>query len=947
MAYHLNFYVCKKKIVLSAAGAIFLFSGIAQCPAKPQFEKSITSIKNSTTLTESKKLQCFYDLKKQADNCNMEKDSIYAMLLEKIGYYEYSANRNYGNSIAFTLESVKINSLPQKNTSKITTVETYFSLALYYLDILQYTKSSACLDSVITIAEKLHDGTGAIVESKLWKAYLYFLSGDYQKCIEESTKGIVYALAKKDTANYVQLLVQRSQSYFFQNKLQESLSDIDVIFNSTKKPYQLAAALKTKAFVYEKRKSYRLAREYFKRSLNLRIKSNNSQQIALDYNDIGNFYANTSMNVSEAKKNYDKAVAYARKDNNFSKLALTYTNFGNLYLRDHQYNKAISYYLKTFSTLKVFSSENILDNPTAAILNSIGNTDLITDLLSNKVLLLLTLFKETQDHKYISASIKTALVTDSVISLKRHQQLGEQSKLYWRDHSRAFFSNAVEACYIANDARHAFYFMEKSRSVLLNDKLNELGASAHLSDADAAKEQELKLKLYNEQEKLNQLSVNTAPYNRQQQISWKIQQELEDFIKSLETKYPAYYSYKYSDKVPALAELQKQLGTNKASFVHYFTNDTIAYTLCITANSAKIKKVRKDNFNYDLINQFLKYCSDKDVLNNRMNYKSFISVSNKLYKMLFEPLHVPAGRVVICSDDFLIPFDALYSDGEGKNFLINNYIFSYAYSATSLLKQFTSYRSKGNFVGFAPVNFEQALHLNPLLNSATALFKSANNYSRTLLFTNKEATKDNFIKHIGNYTVANVFSHASADSTQNEPLLYMQDGSINLSELQLLNKPATQLVELSACQTNVGKNASGEGIYSLARGFASAGIPSVSATLWKADEDMIYKVSAKFNEYLAGGMSKDMALHQAKLDYLKNNEGSDKLMPYYWANMILIGNTTPLALTRGISWWWIAGSFVAVIFLSVIIIKWKRRYPRKTISESGASINPLEYKPVF
>ena len=156
---------------------------------------------------------------------------------------------------------------------------------------------------------------------------------------------------------------------------------------------------------------------------------------------------------------------------------------------------------------------------------------------------------------------------------------------------------------------------------------------------------------------------------------------------------------------------------------------------------------------------------------------------------------------------------------------------------------------------------------------------------------------------IGGYTVVNVFSHASADSTATEPRLYMQDAAINLSELQLNNKPAARLVVLSACQTNVGKNATGEGIYSQARGFSSAGIPSIAATLWNADEDMIYEISSKFNKYLSQEMSKDMALRSAKFGFLKSHAGSEKSLPYYWANLVMIGNTEPLALSADINKW--------------------------------------------
>jgi len=198
------------------------------------------------------------------------------------------------------------------------------------------------------------------------------------------------------------------------------------------------------------------------------------------------------------------------------------------------------------------------------------------------------------------------------------------------------------------------------------------------------------------------------------------------------------------------------------------------------------------------------------------------------------------------------------------------------------------------------------------------------------LFTGKKASRHNFFNYAFSYSTVSIFSHARADSSTNEPFLFTHDSVIYLSELQRLNKPATRFVLLSACETNAGKSAAGEGIYSLARGFAAAGIPSVAATLWKADEDAIYVISEKFNQYLSEGKPKDEALQKAKLYFIKNNTGNEKLLPYYWANLILIGNADKLDLTASANssvsnWlWFIAGGLVLIIF-SIYFIRRKQK----------------------
>lgn len=157
----------------------------------------------------------------------------------------------------------------------------------------------------------------------------------------------------------------------------------------------------------------------------------------------------------------------------------------------------------------------------------------------------------------------------------------------------------------------------------------------------------------------------------------------------------------------------------------------------------------------------------------------------------------------------------------------------------------------------------------------------------------------------------------------------MSDSVIHLSELQLLQRPATQLVVLSACQTNAGKNATGEGIYSLARGFATAGIPSVVSTLWQADEQSTYAITEQFHRNLAQGMRKDEALQNAKLQFIRTR-GNEGLLPYYWANMILIGNADPVKLsTHHQPLWLVIGLLCLLSLLSLRLYRVKRA--RRTI----------------
>jgi len=101
--------------------------------------------------------------------------------------------------------------------------------------------------------------------------------------------------------------------------------------------------------------------------------------------------------------------------------------------------------------------------------------------------------------------------------------------------------------------------------------------------------------------------------------------------------------------------------------------------------------------------------------------------------------------------------------------------------------------------------------------------------------------------------------------------------------------------------------------------------------LWKADELTIYAISEKFNEYLSKGMNKDEALQKAKLYFIENNN-SEKMLPFYWANLILIGNTDTIkfsAQNTNYRWLVLAGGAI-IIMISITYLSRRRKAQKKS-----------------
>lgn len=117
------------------------------------------------------------------------------------------------------------------------------------------------------------------------------------------------------------------------------------------------------------------------------------------------------------------------------------------------------------------------------------------------------------------------------------------------------------------------------------------------------------------------------------------------------------------------------------------------------------------------------------------------------------------------------------------------------------------------------------------------------------------------------------------------------DGRLQLFEIYDL-RLAARLVVLSACDTHVGREVEGEGVFTLARGFLAAGARRVVASLWKVEEDSTATLMEGFfrrvlSDYRAGRPIRySEALRDAKREIRARPEWSN---PFFWAPFVLTG----------------------------------------------------------
>ena len=122
------------------------------------------------------------------------------------------------------------------------------------------------------------------------------------------------------------------------------------------------------------------------------------------------------------------------------------------------------------------------------------------------------------------------------------------------------------------------------------------------------------------------------------------------------------------------------------------------------------------------------------------------------------------------------------------------------------------------------------------------------------------------------------------------------DGLLTALELAGMDLYGTQLVVLSACETGVGDNSSGEGIYGLRRALVMAGVQSQVISLWHVADDSTATLMSDYYQRLLdteNPIGRHEALRDAQLAMLHGDD-TTRRHPYHWAAFIASGDWRPL-----------------------------------------------------
>ena len=117
----------------------------------------------------------------------------------------------------------------------------------------------------------------------------------------------------------------------------------------------------------------------------------------------------------------------------------------------------------------------------------------------------------------------------------------------------------------------------------------------------------------------------------------------------------------------------------------------------------------------------------------------------------------------------------------------------------------------------------------------------------------------------------------------------LDDGYLTALEVSKLNWQGTELVVISGCESGIGVNKAGDGVYGLKRSIAVSGARSSMLSLWEVKDEPTAAFMESFYKKLKSGVSRNKALFETQKEF-RNHIVEAWRHPNVWAAFQLSGD---------------------------------------------------------
>lgn len=487
-----------------------------------------------------------------------------------------------------------------------------------------------------------------------------------------------------------------------------------------------------------------------------------------------------------------------------------------------------------------------------------------------------------------------------------------------RDAYHDLYAGLLEVCYRAGDEKAAFFWAEQS-------KARQLKAGLRQPLSDELRKWKAQLADLEQQRMLYESQQHLWPQRFMEDLDariWEIRRKYQAAKNAAPQQTPAALS-----PAELLQQVQQSLG-KKEQLLHFsygktrlfvfqigrqqFTTHQITQTKALEASAARLYQVWSTSPDF------------------QPGKRDFAAEGQALYRQLIQPLRLPAeAPLIIVPDGILayLPFEALLTEvptspESFKNYpyLIHRHAISYR-EAAMLPQVHRAKAPRRSLLAVAPDYRNHATGLPPLTFNTAEMESVAGIWSRSVALSASEATASRFSQLAPRHSILHISAHGVVNNQFPEYSFLAFSSTTDSAEAQVMYVSemsllplSADLTVLSACQTARGPFFRGEGIFSMARAWLTAGSKSVAASLWNIDDYQTAGLMGHFHAHLKQGLRKDEALRQAKTSMIQSGDHL-RAHPYYWAGMVLHGDAEPMA-TR-VAWWWLIILATVLVALGV------------------------------
>lgn len=511
----------------------------------------------------------------------------------------------------------------------------------------------------------------------------------------------------------------------------------------------------------------------------------------------------------------------------------------------------------------------------------------------------------------------------------RREFFSRNTRLLHQRHSRALAEKAMNTAFLlwesTQDAKYASLMldiMERSKAQVLLEELQSNMQNSRLTLKDTLLDKQRRLQqavAYYDRELALQEDANT----RKQRAA--LAYELSLVQEQLKEKYPAYFGDRIGTKPFQPSNLPEGLTVKS-----FFAGDDHLYIIDLQRSG--IRSVRRLTGGADkqaALQSFVSRYFHNGPQAMQNDPRAYYNDAYQIFRWIWNDT-ITARQYLLIPDGRLgyIPFDALPTDSIYNRdvnqwpFLVKKAATGLAYSLQTWWQQQQQVSTVTGLTGF----FISKAAGGTELPAVAKEYEAVHQRMKGQYFRNEAATLAVFREQLGNGGILHLSTHASLEGERQLPAIQLADGPFFLFELYA-RKFHPGLIMLSACRTGQGMLAEGEGIISLAREFTASGATGIVAGLWNVHDASAARLTGDFYEQLPTAENPMMALHHAKLQWLRDKDTKQQLkLPYYWAALTYIGHHHAVAVekTTGITiWYWLI--LVSVVVGSIIYVTVKKR----------------------